>query len=105
MTQTRKLSAEEFDALFQPGMEDVTASGDALVDIWPYVDAIPATDLGDIVPHDVHYVFRSKSGGEDHVIVATCAENVELVIVVDRRQRSIVGHHLLNLAQLYGVSN
>ena len=105
MTATRNLSSEEFDAYFSLGMKNVTTTGDAVVDIWPYVDAIPADDLGEVIPHDVHYVFRAKDDAHDHVIIATCIENLELVIVIDRQLSAIVGHHLLNLNALYGLSN
>lgn len=105
MTVTRNLSAEEFGTFFSPGMEDVTSTADAVVDIWPYVDSIPADDLGEVVPHDVHYVFRATDGGRDHIVIKTSIENLELVIVIDRQLSAIVGHHLLNLNALYGLSN
>jgi hypothetical protein len=100
----RQLSGEEFDRLFEQPMTNETGTADAVVDIWPYVDSVDPRELGDITLHDVAYVYRHPNGRWEHVVVATCAEDVHLVIVIDRHERAILGHHLLNLRRKYGLT-
>ena len=100
----RPLSEDEFDALFEPPMQDVTQTADAVVDLWPYVDSVKQSELGDITTHDVSFVYRHPNGRYEHVVIDTCAEDVHLVVIVDRNRRSIVGHHLLNLRKKYGLA-
>jgi hypothetical protein len=100
----RPLSEEEFETFFEPPMEDVTETAEVPMDISPYVDSVGA-ELGDIVPDDVTFVYRHPNGRWEHVIIDTCAEDVHLVLVVDRDDWSIVGHHLLNLRKKYGLSD
>lgn len=102
--QTRLLTDLEFHATFGGGMNDVTQAGEAVCDIWSYVDEIPSSDLTgfEIRADEVEYVYRSESGDLDHVLVPTRAKNVYLVIVVCRKERSVFGHHVLNLNEKYG---
>jgi hypothetical protein len=100
----RQLSEEEFDVFFAAPMENVTETANAALDIWPYVDSIDPSELGDILAHDVSFVYRHPQGRFEHVIIDTCAEDVHLVIVIDRQEGSIVGHHLLNLRKKYGLA-
>jgi hypothetical protein len=86
-------------------MRKVTLEAEPIIDIWPYVDAIPDSDLGDLTAHDVEHVYRDANGRYDHVLIATCKKNVHLAIVVDRHDPNIVGHHILDLNQLYGIGN
>ena len=99
----RALSEEEFERFFEPPMRDVTTTADPILDIWPYVDSLDSSELGDIIAHDVAFVYRHPKDGFEHVLIDTCAEDVHLVIVVDRQERVIVGHHLLNLRKKYGL--
>jgi hypothetical protein len=100
----RPLSDTEFRALFSPPMRDVTNHAAAVVDIWPYVDALDLDALG--LPHvnDVRYVYRDALDRYDQVLIGTGRFNALLVIVVDLDQPHIVGHHVLDLNAVYGVS-
>ena len=84
----------------------VQVSGDEepLFDIWPYVKAVPASDLGGHRLWDefVECVYRTDKGRFDLVHVCTKTPNIYLVVVVDRSLRTIHGHYLLDLNELYG---
>lgn len=86
-------------------MIDVTETAPALVDIWSYVDSIDQNDLGQIDPHDVSFVYRDDNGLWEHILIDTCIENVHLVVVIDRPNQAIIGHHLLNLNVKYGLGS
>lgn len=99
------ISDGEFARYFSPPMKNVSDSADGVLDIWPYVDQIPATEIGDLAPHDVEYVYRDSSDRYEHVLIATCLENRYLIIVLDRDAGTIVGHHFLDLNRLYGLDD
>jgi hypothetical protein len=101
---TQKMSAEAFNNTFQAPMQDVTGTAEQLLDIWPYVDAIPLADLDSFELADVAYVYLNPSRNYQHVLVATEDKNVFLVIVIDVKQVKIRGHHLLNMVELYGLA-
>jgi hypothetical protein len=113
----RGLTEAEFLATFVRPMRNLSATGidhgdDApsldggVLDIWPYVAAVPAADLaGEVVrPQEVDGVYRSGDGRWDHVMVATGTQNVYLVLVVDLASDRVYGHHLLDLNAKYGVA-
>lgn len=104
MIKTHLLSAEEFAACFAEPMRNVIGEGDASVDIWPYVDALDLHELGVPGLNDVHYVYRDAREWFDQVLIGTQRFNALLVIVIDRRAASIVGHRVLDLNKEYGVS-
>lgn len=87
-------------------MQDVTDSATDVLNIWPYVDSVPAADLeGYSIYEDfVEQVYRSRDGRFDHVLVMTRTKNVYLVVIVDLGRESIFGHYLLNLNEKYGMS-
>ncbi len=98
------LSEAVFNAAFTAPMHDVTAEAEAIIDIWPYVDSLSDADLRDLQPHDVEYVYRDAGGHFEHVLIGTCRENYYLAIVIDLKKSELIGHHLLDLAKLYGLS-
>jgi hypothetical protein len=85
-------------------MTNVTASAGAVVDIWPYVDALDLDELGIPSVNDVHYVYRDAEGRFDQVLIGTGRSNSLLVVVVDLRNDAIFGHFLLDLNKAYGTS-
>lgn len=85
-------------------MEDVTERAEAVVDIWPYVDAIDLDRLSIPSLNDVNYVMRDAKGRYDHVCIGTGRFNTMLVVVVDRKQRNVFGYWLLDLNKEFGVS-
>jgi len=101
---THRLSAEAFNDTFQAPMQDVTTTAEQILDIWPYVDAIPQADTEGFELADVAYVYLNPNGRYEHVLIATEDKNVFFVIVIDVKQVKIHGYHLLNLVELYGLA-
>jgi hypothetical protein len=103
---TRELDEAAFRSTFAEPMRDVTPSAKPVVDIWPYVRAVPPSELrGHEVWDDfVESVYRTGDERFDHVLVCTKTPDVFLAVVVNRTERNIYGHHLLNLRQFYGLS-
>lgn len=83
---------------------DVTADAEPVVDIWPYVDSLDLDQLS--IPHinDVHNVYRDASGKFDQVLIGTGRFNALLVIVIDRANAGILGHHILDLNTEFNIS-
>ena len=104
MISTCLLTRDEFLACFADPMRDVTATTEAAVDIWPYVEAIdlPLGSVGEV--RDVAHVYRDASGRFEQVLIDTDGDNLFLVVVVDLAACSVHGHHLLDLAANYAGS-
>ena len=104
--KTTLLDETRFLATFAAPMRNVTGEATNVVDIWSYVDSVPAQDLrGHVVyDHFVEYVYRDVAGRFDHVQVMTKSKNIYQVVVVDLRHDLIHGHHLLDLNEKYGVT-
>ena len=98
----RRLSDEEFRRCCVEPMKDVTASANAAVDVWPYVDSLDLDRLGIPSLNDVRYIYRDAAERFDQVLIGTGRFNALLVVVVDLQERSIFGHFLLDLNEVYG---
>lgn len=88
-------------------MTEVTKRPGRCIDVWIYVDLIRGSiGLPQQVFDDrlVHYVYRSQSGRYDHVLIPSGRYNVFLVIVVDRVENSVFGHHVLDLNAEFGLT-
>ena len=105
--KTRLLDATELEVTFAVPMRNVLATVTNVIDIWPYVAAIPTNELfgNTIVDGCVEHVYRNGNDTFDHVLVVTKTKNVFLTIVVDLVRDTIFGHHLLDLNQEYGWVN
>ena len=103
---TRRLTDTEYRQTLSDPVEDATQTASALVDIWPYVEAVPAADLEGHTLYNrfVEYVYRSADARFDHVLVMTRTSNVYLVVVVDRTHSTVYGHRLLDLNREYGLT-
>jgi hypothetical protein len=101
------LDEKAFRATLATPMRNVTNEATNVLDIWPYVAAVPVAELGGHSVYDrfVEYVYRDPIGRFDHVLVMTTTKNVYLVVVVDLHSDSIFGHHLLDLNNEYGLSS
>ncbi len=99
-----RLNEEAFNQTFQSPMQNVTHTAEQLIDIWPYVDAIPTADFDKFTLRDVAYVYLNPTGFYQHVLIATENKNVFLVVVLEVMNKRIYGHHLLNLMELYGLT-
>jgi hypothetical protein len=110
--QTTRLAQEEFLALLSVGpVVNITGREaefhpDGVIDVEPYVRAVPAHDLEGFTCHEqllVEVVYQTHDGRFDLVNVMTCRANVLLVIVIDNRSAGIHGHLLLDLNREYGL--
>ena len=101
----RLLSKDEFFTFCADPMKNVTASPEPSTDIWPYVDSLDPIHVGIGKVEDVEYVFRDAGNRYDHVVLKTDRNNVNLVVIVSRQHRCVVGHHLLDLNVEYGLAS
>lgn len=102
------LTESEFLATMRAPMIDVTANVGEVIDIWTYASSIAReTHVPALVVDDelVETVYRSGDGAFDHVLLPTEDKDRFVVIVVDRNSRSVVGHHILDLNEKYGVTS
>ncbi len=74
-------------------------------DFWDYFDQIDPLDFEnhDFSEGEVGYVYRDPSGSFEHVLVKSEDRNVFMVLVLHRLELKIVGHHLLDLNEEYGL--
>ncbi|PTE09849.1 hypothetical protein C9427_14360 [Mesorhizobium helmanticense] len=104
MVFTRQLDEDEFKACFVEPMTDVTATAEAALDIWPYVNALDLDEIGLPSLNDVGHVYRDARNRFDQVLIGTGRFNTLLVIVVDLGKSTVFGHFLLDLNKEYGSS-
>ena len=104
MVVVRSLDEKEFKACFAEPMTSVTTTANAVVDIWPYVDALDLNEIGVPYLNDVHHVYRDAQNRFDQVLIGTGRFNALLVIVVDLGRSTVFGHFLLDLNKEYGLS-
>lgn len=79
---------------------------DGVIDIEPYVRAVPVPDLEGFELLEqlwVDVVYQTHAGRFDLVHVMTRSANVYLVIVIDNRNDRIHGHLLLDLNGEFGL--
>lgn len=101
LLKTHLLSKDEFLACFSEPMEDVTASAEEAVDIWPYVDLIYLASEGITDIEEVAQVYRDAEGRYDQILLTTNKEETLVVVVVDRKAKAVFGHHVLDLGAEY----
>jgi hypothetical protein len=110
--KTTTISKEDFSALLDGETgTDITGQEEAfypngVIDIWPYVDAVPPSELNGCAIADgdmVEYIHRTAKGPFDLVHVMTERKNVYLVVVIDVTNDRIHGHHFLDLNREYGL--
>lgn len=102
-----ELTEEQYKSTMTGQMTDVTQTAEPVVDIWPYVEEL----RGDKIVSD--YVFTNEliesvisngDGSFHHVVLPTDKKNVFIVLIVDVKQRGIMGHFKLDLNAQYGLS-
>lgn len=85
-------------------MREVSGDGASVVDIWPYVKRLDTQSLEVGRVNDVAYVYEDSNGRFHHVLLATDRHNIFVAIIVDLSILAIVGHHLLDMNRLYGLT-
>jgi len=104
-TTLRTLTEQEFKATFLAPMADVTATAEEVVDLWAYAEPALREAYPDVCSCDwkVKHIYESSDHAFQHVLIPTHVSNLYLVVVVDMKRKSVLGHHLLDLGALYGV--
>lgn len=102
----RRLSESEFEAMLAEPMRSVDTGEKPPFDFWPYFDAIPVEDFEghDCSAGSVSRAYRHPEGRYEHVLVDSDARDVFMVLVLDRPEKRVVGHRLLNLPAMYGIT-
>src|SRR5262245_31898610 len=102
---THRLSEAEYSDAFQAPMRRVTADEGPPFDFWPYFHFIPKADFEghDCTAGKVHWVYQHPAGRYEHVLVSSENKNIFMVLVLDRKDRVVVGHRLLDLIKEYGL--
>ncbi|MEO0591618.1 MAG: hypothetical protein AAFZ11_13825, partial [Pseudomonadota bacterium] len=67
-----------------------------------YVLAVDLDELSVEYLNDVHYVYRQPEGHFEHALIGTSRFNSLLSIVIDRAEKTILGHYLLDLNLEFG---
>ena len=75
------------------------------LEVWPYVFDIPDEDLRgfSVDGNDVECVFRGADDHYDHVLIPTHSWDTYLVVIVDRANNEVLGHHVLQRNDLYDL--
>lgn len=104
-SQTRLLTRQEYLGYFAKPMTELDPKEYAASGVWLYVSNIPRGDFREFEIAEGYIPFIYKSGDDkyDHVHVSTKTANVYLVILYDRKKSTIIGHHLLDLNEKYGM--
>ena len=99
------LGRAAFEATMVAPMRNVTETAEALVDLWEYADPVLKSLYPEKSADDwsVELIYESGDGAHQHLLVRTDNANVYIVFVVSVPNRSILGHHILDLGELYGV--
>ncbi|BHH82774.1 hypothetical protein [Desulforhopalus sp. 52FAK] len=102
--QVKRLTGKEFDSTFSSPMKQLEQDEAPLIEFWSYFDSIPDDHFEN---HDcsegaVDIVYVDSSGRYEHVLVNSENKNVFMVIVLDKPNKTILGHKLLDLNEKYG---
>ena len=98
------LSEDEFKStLSSEGFLDVTEIAENFDEknFDEYVNNNLNNELGNI---HIDYVYDAKDGSFRHVIFTTRLKNVHYMVVINLKNKIILGHYILNLNKEYGIS-
>ena len=75
-------------------------------DFWDYFEQIDPTDFEkyDCSDGEVDIAYRDPTGRFEHVLVKSTDPNVFMVLILDRTELRVFGHHLLDLNKEYGLT-
>ena len=98
----RELTKEEYEATFSPPMRNVTDTAEEIVPLWDYLDPVIEELYHSCSDWDwrVMFIYESQDGLTQHLNVPVPKDNTYLSVVVDKRERRILGHYLPVVASL-----
>jgi hypothetical protein len=104
--QVPLLTEDEYQATMRPHPIPVPLDQAPPFDFWPYFDSIPSDDFNghDFGQRRVTHAWQMPGGIHQHVLVASGKPDVFLVLVLDLPADRVLGHHLLDLDRLYGLT-
>ena len=99
------LTEEEFQKTFVPPMLDCTDNAEEVVDLWNYAEPALKETWPEVCSCDfkVKHIYESNDGQWQHVFIPVHLSNVYFVVVIDKKAKHVIGHHVLNLGEKYGV--
>jgi len=102
----RELSESEYLNTFSPPMVDVTESAEELVDLWAYADPIFEELYSDHPDWEsyVQFIYESGNGLYQHINIPVPKDDTYLVVIVDKPNKAIVGHKILDLRARYSIA-
>jgi hypothetical protein len=97
------LTKEEYDDTLSPKMLNVTETADEIVDLWGYADPIIEAEYHNCSAWDwkVNHIYESQNGSYQHIGIAVPVDDTYLVVIVNKIQKEIIGHYILDLGALY----
>ena len=101
--ERKLLTKEEYDATLSPKMINVSETADEIVDLWGYADPIIDAEYHNCSAWDwkVNHIYESQNGSYQHIGIAVPVDDTYLVVIVNKIQKVIVGHYILDLGALY----
>jgi hypothetical protein len=99
-----KLSEAEFKATAGKPMRRLGPEAQPPVDFWPYFESIPPEDFEghDCSAGSVTYVWEHPEGSFQHVLIDSEDKKVFMALVLNVRERQVLGHHLMDLGRAAG---
>ena len=101
---TNELSEEQFNNTFSGKMIDITETAEPTIDIWPYVQLLLKDNIVTNYIYDnelVEKVYTDEAGHFHQVLLPTEIENVFIVIIIDTKEKNIIGYFRLDLNKKY----
>jgi hypothetical protein len=98
------LTESDFGNTFAAPMKQVAKDAAPPLDFWSYADAIPKEDFsGHKCQNTVSLAWEDAQRRYQHVLLNTEDKNVFMVLVLDLKADRVLGHHLLDLNEKYGM--
>jgi len=99
----RLLTKEEYEATFCAPMVNVTASAEEIVDLWAYADPIIEAEYHNCTAWKwgIDHIYETPDGRYQHVGIPAPKNDTYLVIVIDKPNLRIIGHHIIDLRSMY----
>ncbi len=106
MISARELTEKEYLSTMSGGMKNVTDTAERLTDIWAYASQSEVREVISEYGFEnrlIEAVYENGGGSYQHVLLYGVREDTYAVIVVDVREREVLGHYLLDLGEKYGL--
>ncbi|MDG4820988.1 hypothetical protein O7635_03855 [Asanoa sp. WMMD1127] len=100
------LTESEYRATMDPHPVEVGPDEAPPFDFWDYFESIPQDDCDghDFSSGTVSYAWTMPATDCQHVLIRCETANVFLVLILDLERDQVLGHYLLDLGNLYGLT-